>query len=671
MQKFLSILAFPKNLTPIFNFATLQYALWIVGGLGIFFGIDPLVAAGMKLRFLGMMVFALGTLVATFRQLWKTKQLSGDGLDILLIAVTFYTVLGAFWATDTDAVFITFIQLWPVLGVFWAFRYHGEKLISSNLWLYGAIAAIAYYTAIYLIWPTSNGGLGNKLFFAEAMLTLLAVAVSLLWLKNGLSKQHMLYLRLLAVALFAATLFVLLYNDPSRLEFFILGVMGLYILLRLPAGKVKAPLTFLKNAALVVVAVVGCIAIYPYVEGLDSIRNRLPIWLSIGDQWWEASLLEKLFGFGAGAANTLYHLKQWIYLDWVSDPFFHDMPIRGADSLGQVHNEWLQSAFEIGLVPTLCIVGILTHVVFSFLGRRDKTPIDEAAAFAVVVIAGTAFVQFPFQLPITATIFAAGVGILARREAYSFPLKWQISLPDAYPRFVIAGILSLLAAVLLVAHVQYWRAGRLLATYQVAANSDLAEEKSPEILYLASEASFQQFPMSELVRRTMYISAVDWFLDEVRTQGVFAGFGNPVFATGYLEYLFDAAYKVSPYNPSLQMAYLRYHIATSGNKDPEVTERIEGFLQNMRDNHTSSFDTWLMEMQWGMVIDDFGRALSADEKLTEIYNNLAQDPTPAEHVLVVGALPKAVEHWQKLQVNLEKRLASKMEKAMGSAQGAQ
>lgn len=274
--------------------------------------------------------------------------------------------------------------------------------------LYGTLAFVNGQETILGIWPKEQGGdsVAGTFYNRNHLAGFLAVAMPLGAAYLMSERWAVNVQRLQLVKLFATIVFLLvagaaLIGTASRLGIFsaLIGLL-LWAWLHTRAQQAAPRWQYIWPGALVALPLLAGLWFGPQhlierLFQLDQAAARLSIWTAMLDVpaavWWQ--------GIGAGSFHDVFKLIH---------------PAEFSRSVWSAHSEYLQLAFEFGLVGLALLTPLAVYWVKQCRPRQLGS-LQRGALAGIVAILIHNIAEFDMQVPGTAVVFWTALGILFSR----------------------------------------------------------------------------------------------------------------------------------------------------------------------------------------------------------------------------------------------------------------
>ena len=206
-------------------------------------------------------------------------------------------------------------------------------------------------------------------------------------------------------------------------------------------ATVVAAMAFLAGALVAWLLIIGGPEQTRFVADAASLQERLDLYAlafkGLEDSSWF---------FGAGYHAFFYLLRA-----------AGSMPLYAGRSTYFVHNDYLQTLFELGL-PALVALLLLVILPLRAAWRSAPRMTNREDAVALVALAAAicsmathALADFPFYIPVCALVYGAALGFIdAIGLASGHEYAWTIPWPPRLRRVVLAGLATIAAWILAV-----------------------------------------------------------------------------------------------------------------------------------------------------------------------------------------------------------------------------
>lgn len=310
-----------------------------------------------------------------------------DVLDYALLALVGWASLSLLWTPDQAGAAGGWLRAVPLVLLLIALRRIDAGLLGWPLVTAAALAVIGagvfterctFAPAVTIPWPCylAHGGFGNENFVTEW----LVVAVPLLWIS--------------APWLLPFVAAYLLFNG-SVIEFGVLFVLALWWC---------RPISFYRRVALSWLIALAALAISVSTFAQISLGTRADLALNTFAGW----LAAPLWGHGFASFQSAY--------PWFADSvrLFIPYSVEAHSLPGAAHNDWLQLAFELGLIG----LGLAVFIVRLAWSRGEL-------GWALILLAILMGGGFPLQHPAMALLSVVVLSESSRpRSSYLVLPAW-------------------------------------------------------------------------------------------------------------------------------------------------------------------------------------------------------------------------------------------------------
>lgn len=535
--------------------------------------------------------------------LLRRRQIETDVLDRLLLALTGYAALSLLWSPDPRNGAVLLAYWLPLWAVFTAIK-NGDS--GQDGLIFSAVALAVMASLLHhQFFPMWWSGFHNENYVTEFMLFALPPVAGLMarfW-------QKMLW-RAAGFLLLGAMGIYLLWQNPSKIEFFVLPVSACLVLFPV----------LLHRSRRVTLALAG--VTFLFLGGLawqqwggqngygGSLLPRMGLYFGTLMMW----LQHPLHGNGAGSFNYLYPDFQEAHL--------HYFPALGQSVSGKftvagaAHNDWLQFLSDFGLIG-LALLGYAAWRI----GRRlrQQATRDSGARIGLAglaVVFATGLIGFPLQNPATAllaAIFAGLVARAAREPGTAHPLP--VTASRGLTLFMLLGACGMGVAA--------WRMDAAQREYFLVSRYYKAD---PQRAFEHNLQANRLNPLDWRIRVQLYESLLHWN----RATGT-----PPLAPDGY-----DRVYAITRSGgpqPLLLIGRLQYLLDTGRHQQKQA--ELRETLDYLKRHFPRNADVWVADTYYNVLVKNRHAALDALEKVRALPLTPAQQMQQSALESMLASLP--------------------------------
>ncbi len=528
----------------------------------------------------------------------RTRELTLDSIDLSLTLFTGYAALSLMWTPDPHNGFVfilCWLSMWSVLTII-KNKYKEDDAYAS-IYLATSSAALLVMMLHYIV-PGKWSGFYNENFVTEFLLLTLPFIVGAIF-----SYRDSWVIRIVGVGLLIWIAVYLFWQNPSKIEFFVLPiVLGGWGLVRL--------WNFSRKSSLILVALgVAVFFILVWVKWSgdngygSSIVPRLSIYFDVILMW----LQHPLQGNGVGSFSYLIpnfqerHYEYFHNLDYVVGQF---------NLVGAAHNDYLQFLNDFGLFGAI-IVALSFDKIYQLLKFTDLNLNTRVGIFGIAIVLSNAVLEFPLLNPATTLLATISLGLIC--SSLKIPVIVHIkgsltALMTSLCLFVIAVFLIFAAFRLDGAQREY-----LKMANHYGDNPMLAFEHNAEANRLN--------PFDFHIRVQLFQSLIHWN----RTSG------NPPFAPKEYDSIYAISSTTGP-QPLLLINRLQYLLDTNHYKENRL--EVETSLITLKKNFPRNLDVWILDAYYDVLS---GQKTEAKKSIATA-ENLQPDFTHQQQIIALNAM---------------------------------